>query len=149
MDDWKLTQMTPFDCRTVSQTLQITKLLIPYLPPRTQRIVAIYIKFMEFQNTLSSFHAFRQKSQNAQDIMAELRPYMPPSACESMDNLQNMMSMMEMFRSFHEMENGDSDFNPMSMMQGMLSPDQQSMFDMYNAMFDTNMNANTEGGENE
>ena len=53
MDDWNTKQMTPFDCSVVSPSLQITKLLIPYLPPSTQRIMAIYVKFMEFQNTFS------------------------------------------------------------------------------------------------
>ena len=140
MEDWTLNQMTPFDCRIATQSLQFTKLLIPYLPRETQRIMAIYVKFMEFQNTWSSFRAFRQKSHTTQDIFQELRPYMPPSACDSIDNLMNMMSMMEMMQS---MQNTDSDegsdfgFDPMQMMQGMFTPEQQGMFDMYNSMFST------------
>ena len=135
MEDWNITQMTPFDCRITTQSLQITKLLIPYLPPQTQRIMAIYVKFVEFQNTLASFRSFRQTAHSTQDIIQELRPYMPSSACESIDNLMNMMSMMEMFQSFQEASGADGDFDPMSMMQGMFTPEQQSMFEMYNTMF--------------
>ena len=141
MEDWTINQMTPFDCRIATQSLQLTKLLIPYLPRETQRIMAIYVKFMEFQNTWSSFRAFRQKSNTTQDIFQELRPYMPPSACDSIDNIMNMMSMMEMMQSMQEMQEPDNEttsgfsFDPMQMMQGMLTPEQQGMFDMYNTMF--------------
>lgn len=138
MEDWNSNQMTPFDRRTTTQSLQITKLLIPYLPPQMQRIMAIYIKFMEFQNTLASFHVFRQTAHSTQDVFQELKPYMPPSACESIDNLMNMMSMMELFQSFQDASGSEGDFDPMSMMQGMLTPEQQNMFEMYNTMFSGN-----------
>lgn len=135
MEDWTINQMTPFDCRIATQSLQLTKLLIPYLPRETQRIMAIYVKFMEFQNTWSSFRVFRQQSHTTQDIFQELRPYMPPSACDSIDNLLNMMNMMEMMQSMQNTDSGDgSDFGfaPMQMMQGMLTPEQQGMFEIFN-----------------
>ena len=102
MEDWNTRQMTPFDCRVASPTLQITKLLIPYLPPNTQRILAIYVKFMEFQNTFSTFQTFRQKSNSTQDIIQDLIPFMPPSTCESLEQIQTMLSMMELFQGFDE-----------------------------------------------
>lgn len=113
MDDWNTKQMTPFDCIVASPTLQITKLLIPYLPSNTQRIMAIYVKFIEFQNTLSTFHAFTKKSHSTQDIIQDLKPFIPHSACESLEQLQTMMSMMEMFQGF----------------------DEESMFEMFGSMF--------------
>ena len=153
MEDLTINQMTPFDCRIATQSLQLTKLLIPYLPRETQRIMAIYVKFMEFQNTWSSFRAFKQKSYTTQDIFQELRPFMPPSASESIDNLMNMMSMMEMMQSMQEMQDTDSEttsgfgFDPMQMMQGMLTPEQQGMFDMYNTMFSAENDNSNLGGE--
>jgi len=139
MEAWTINQMTPFDCRIATQSLQLTKLLIPYLPRETQRIMAIYVKFMEFQNTWSTFRAFRQKSHTTQDIFQELRPYMPPSASDSIDNIMNMMSMMEMMQNMQDMDSKEASgfgFDPMQMMQSMLTPEQQGMFDMYNSMFD-------------
>lgn len=135
MEDWTINQMTPFDCRIATQSLQLTKLLIPYLPRETQRIMAIYVKFMEFQNTWSSFRVFRQQSHTTQDIFQELRPYMPPSACDSIDNLLNMMNMMEMMQSMQNTDSGvgsDFGFDPMQMMQAMLTPEQQGMFEIFN-----------------
>lgn len=140
MDDWNTTQMTPFDRRISTQTLQIMKLLIPYLPPQSQRIFAIYVKFLEFQYTLSSFQIFQQKSHSTQDIFQELRPFMPTATCDSIDNLMSILNMIELFQGFHD--TSDIDFDPMSMMQGMLTPEQQSMFEMYN-----NMTQSSEGGE--
>lgn len=145
MENWNINQMTPFDCRIATQSLQLTKLIIPYLPQETQRIMAVYVKFMEFQNTWSSFHAFKQRALEAQDIIQELKPYMPPSACDSIDNLMNMMSMMEVFQSFQQNSDDDSEFDPMGMMQGMLTPEQQSMFEMYNTMFSSEGENSKEG----
>ncbi len=147
MENWNINQMTPFDCQIATQSLQLTKLIIPYLPQETQRIMAIYVKFMEFQNTWSSFHAFKQKAHTTQDIIQELKPYMPPSACDSIDNLMNMMSMMEMFQSFQQNSEDDSDIDPMEMMQSMLTPEQQSMFEMYNTMFSSEGEESEKGGE--
>lgn len=148
MEDWNTNQMTPFDRSVSSQSLQLTKLLIPYLPPQTQRIMAIFVKFMEFQNTLSSFQTFHQKAHSTDDIIRDLKPYMSPSACESLENFQNIMSMMELFQSFQESSGSTSDFDPMSMMQNMLTPEQQSMFEMYNTMFSAENETGTfEGGE--
>lgn len=113
MDDWNTKQMTPFDCRLISPSLQITKLLIPYLPPSTQRIMAIYVKYIEFQNTISTFRGFQQKSNLVQDIIQDLKPYMPSSAFESFEQIQSMMSMMEMFQGF----------------------DEENMFEMFGSMF--------------
>lgn len=147
MEDWNFKQMTPFDCQMLSQSLQITKLLIPYLPPQTQRIMAIYVKYMEFQNTLSSFHTFRQKAHDAKDIIQELKPYMPPSACDSIDNIQNVMNMMELFQSFQQTEDGTSAFDPMSMINGMLTPEQEGMYEMFSSMFAPETNIDSSKGD--
>ena len=58
------------------------------------------------------------------------------------------MSMMELFQSFQNSSDSDSDFDPMSMMKEMLTPEQQNMFEMYNTMFDTETKSETpKGGE--
>ena len=119
MENWNPNQMTPFDCRVSTESLQLTKLLIPYLPPQTQRIIAIYVKFAEFHNTLFSFQTFKQKSHSTQDIFEELKPYMSSSVNESIDNFMNMMSMMDLFQSMQESSDSPFDFDPMSMMQSM------------------------------
>lgn len=138
------TLMTPFDHLISSQDLQMLKLFIPYTPPSNQSLLAVYVKFMEFQRTLSVFQnpkqtIHMQTLQNASplDMLTEIKPYLPKQSGEQLDQLLNMMSMMEMFSSFQSM-NEESDgqgMNPMDMMKGMMTPEQQSMFDTYSTMF--------------
>jgi hypothetical protein len=113
-------ELTPFDLMIHTPFLQMSKLLIPYLPPKNQRTLAIYIKFMEFQNTISSFHAFKNNAFNTQDVLNEIRPYLPSDMFDSIDNLMNMMSMMELFQNMSE----TADLDPMEMVQNMFSTEQ-------------------------
>lgn len=130
-------ELTPFDLRTNNPSLQMIKLLIPYLPPKNQRILAIYIKFIELQNTLSSFRIFKNRTHSTEQMLNEIRPYLPSDIFESIDNILNMMNMMEMMKSMSETNSSDSS----EILKNMLSPEQQSMFDMYNTIF-----SNEEGG---
>ncbi len=139
MDNWTSDKMTPFDRSLRIDSLLWIKLFIPYLPPETQRMMAIYVRFAEFQHTFSSFHAFKRTSHDPMDMFQEMRPFMSPSVCETFDNLMNMMSMMEMMKEFQnkDSEGGSGDcsgFDPMSMLAGMLNPEQQEMFELFNSM---------------
>lgn len=130
-------ELTPFDLRTNNPSLHMIKLLIPYLPPKNQRILAIYIKFIEFQNTLSSFRIFKNRTHSTEQMLNEIRPYLPSDIFDSIDNILNIMNMMEMMKSMSETNSSDSS----EILKNMLSPEQQSMFDMYNTIF-----SNEEGG---
>ena len=148
MDNWNNNQMTPFDQRTSANSLVVLKLLIPYLPPHTQKMFAIYIKFLEFQHTISSFQSFRQRAYSTQNIFEDLKPYIPPSTSETLDQILNMISMMQLFQEMNQTAGDESEFDPMAMMKNMLSPEQQSMFEMYNDMFANNDTLNnTKGGD--
>ena len=110
MDDFSQF-MTPFDRAVSNSSLQLTKLLIPFLPPHNQRMMAVYVKFMEFQNTITYFHTLKQGT--LEDILSCL----PHSAAESFENIQNMMQMMNMFQAMQEANPEGTDF--MSMMSEM------------------------------
>ncbi len=113
--------MTPFDQYISNQSLQMTKLLIPFMPPQAQRMMAVYVKFQEFQYTLSSFRTMRKKANAPEDILNSLKPYMSSEDMESFDQVMNMMSMMSMAQEMQNMS--DTDFDPMSMMAGMFAQD--------------------------
>ncbi len=132
-------ELTPFDNQLCDPSLQMIKLLIPYLPQKNQRILAIYIKFIEFQNALSSFRVFRTKKHSTEDMLNEIRPYLPSEVFTSIDQILNMMSMMEMIKSMSDSDNSD----PTEMLKNMLSPEQQDMFEMYNTMFSSEEGGNT------
>lgn len=143
--------MTPFDQLISNQNLQMLKLMIPYTPPETQRFLAVYVKFSEFRYTLDFFRNFKNELQTQDfekklfsplDILQEIKPYLPEQMSETFDTLLNAVTAMELFETFRETsdsdEDTDSEFNPMSMMKNMLTPEQQGMFDMYNTMFQQN-----------
>ncbi len=150
MEQSESDKMTPLDRIISSRQLQMLKLMIPYTPPSSQRMLAIYAKFLELQHTISffqSFHkdirtqAFQKTLSSPLDIFDELRPYMPENERNSIDSILNVLNMMEMVSAMEQM-NSDGDghpgtggFNPMDMMKGMLTPEQQGMFDMYSTMF--------------
>jgi hypothetical protein len=109
------------------------------------------------------------------EMMAEIKPYLPSQENEMIENLLNMMNMMEMVRMFQESAQGQENpdgstseggstgdnnmggfgnmfsggLNPMDMMMGMLTPDQQNMFQMYNEMFSDETPPDQATSENE
>lgn len=147
--------MTPFDELLTPPKLQMLKLFLPYTPTSNQSFLGIFIKFMELEHTISFFQnsrtalhnqAFQNANSSPAEMLQELKPYLPPQQSEMMDTFLNIMNIMEMASSFQEgTEEQAGDFagglNPMDMMMGMLTPDQQNMYQMYNSMFSDNMNA--------
>lgn len=125
--------MTPFDSLVTPHHLYLMKLLLPYVPPAFQRMLACYIKFMEFQYTLEHFQGFSSSSDETSHILNDLKPYMDPGEQEMMEQMESMMNMMEMVQGMQEMASSmpdsDSDntaspgFDPMEMLKSMLSPD--------------------------
>lgn len=153
--------MTPFDELLTSPKLQMLKLFLPYTPDSNQQFLGVFIKFMELEHTISFFQNSRtalhnQTFQNGKppspaDMLKDLKPYMPPQQSEMMDTFLNIMNIMEMASTFQENSQGETagDFagglNPMDMMMGMLTPDQQNMYQMYNSMFSDNFGSKDTG----
>lgn len=113
--------MTPFDQYLSTESLQMSKLLIPYLPPKSQRMMAVYIKLLEFRHTISFFRSMRQEAQSTDDMLNMLKPYMSSSDMESFDQMMNMINMMSMMQEMQNMP--DMDFDPSAMMMGMFAQD--------------------------
>lgn len=111
--------MTPFDQYVSSDSLQMTKVLIPFLPPQSQRMMAVYVKFLELRHTLASFRAMHRTESSPEDILNSMKPYMSSSDLESFEQMTNIMNMMSMMQEMQSMS--DSDFDPMSMMAGMFT----------------------------
>lgn len=156
MDDQSNIPMTPFDTLITTPGLRMMKLMIPYLPPSNQRLLAVYVKFLELQQTFSFFRdfrsdlhscAFEKEVSSPSDILEELRPFLRKRDCEMIDQIKNMLNVMETAASFQKMateasakeSSSDSSGSPSSssafdlstLLQGMLSPEQQSLFETY------------------
>lgn len=148
MEQNPLKPMTPFDNLVTPPFLYTLKLLLPYTPPSVQRFFGIYIKFLELRHTMEYFQGFSSSPSN---ILEGLKPYMNPAEKEMMEQMSGMMNMMEMVRSMQSMSEsspeGSDGFNPMDMMKSMLSPEQQEMFEMYNTMFENELNSPDTGNQ--
>ena len=113
--------MTPFDEYISNPSLQMTKLLIPFLPSRSQRMMAVYVKFMELHHTFSFFRSMNQKANSAEDILNSMKPYMSSSEAESFDQMLNAMSMMTMMQEMQNIQG--ENFDPTAMVAGMFAQD--------------------------
>src|SRR5699024_1931517 len=72
------------------------------------------------------------------DLLNSFRPYLKPREAAALDmviNLKEMMAVMEMIQSTSSSEPGAPTLDPMDLLSGMLSPEQQEMFRMYTDMF--------------
>ncbi len=150
MSTKQLPPKTPFDNLVSSTRLDMMKLLIPFVPATNQSQLALYIKFQELMETMRIFKLFPNgfsssdlaDDENASDnpyFMSIMRPYLPEENLKMIDNISNMMNMMEMIKQMQAMSDvaGDDSNNSMDFLKNMLSPEQQAMFDMMNAMYDT------------
>ena len=117
-------KLTPFDKLTFSSELQLMKLCVPYISPNTRRMLALYIKFTELQNTLHFFSGpasrlhsqdFEKQLQTPMQLFDEILPYMPEQISEQFEQIKGMMDMMEMMQGqdfsdiFANNEGGETD----------------------------------------
>lgn len=134
--------MTPFDLLVTTPQLQMIKLLLPYLPPAGQRMLAPFIKFRELSSTLSLFRSRTygisaqdlqdDRSASPMDLFHDLRPYLKEEDAQMLDMILMLRDGMEM-ASMQASENADEDggnsslFSPADLLAGMLSPEQQDI----------------------
>lgn len=129
--------MTPFDMRVIPESLHMMKLLLQYLPSGTQKMLGIWIKCTELQNTIEYFKDFpysgtsknnSTKQASAAEIFEELRPYMQDDEADQIDMALSAMSMMEMMQA----DGGNST----DLLRSMMPSGSENMFDLYSQMFE-------------
>lgn len=144
--------MTPFDELTTPYPLSILKLLLPYLVPNDRSPLWILIKFMELQYTISIFRhpgsllksqSFGHHPESPTELLDEIMPYLPQEQAQTADTFRSILDMMDLMKMVQP-----SDGSPLDLMRGMLSPEQQEMFQMYQEMFSgTDTSANSKTGD--
>jgi hypothetical protein len=127
MNDDTSNVMTPFDCYTATSTLQLLKILIPFLPPSNQRMMAVYVRFSELQHIFSSFRNMKQCHPTPENIFDGMKPYLSGPDLETFDQMSNMMNMMSMMQEMQSMVG--EDFDPMSMMAGMFAQEENTKYE--------------------
>lgn len=153
MSDKGQDKVAAFDTLFTNNHIQMLKILMSYFDPSMQRNMAVYIKYMELQYTLSFFQKHpgasvpplpRESSFDISKLCGEVIPYCSSSEQAKMENMRNMFQTFENYKGmmetvqmmkemFPEGENPmDSDF--MSGMAGMAGFDPSQMFEMFQAM---------------
>lgn len=148
--------MTPFDELVSSPQLQTIKLLLPYAPAPGQRLLAAFIKFFELRRAIllfsrpSSYNSskfFSESSSGSGEFLDSLKPYLDPRESEMLDMVLNMKDIMEMAQMMQDSSGGSPAFDPMDLMAGMLSPEQQEMFSTYSDMFSQALDKDRKGDD--
>lgn len=81
------------------------KLMLPYIPANMRGILAVYIKFTEFINTIHLFHSTGNGSPDGpihsksihspEDILQDLSSFMDPAEADNISMIFNMMNIMK------------------------------------------------------
>lgn len=132
-----------FDTLFTTNHIQMLKIIMPLFDVPAQRHMAVYIKYMELQYTISylkkySFPIF-PKSTDPHCVCKEILPY---CSCEEkkkveqmeqlFSSMENYREMMEMFNMMKEMfpEGEGGGINP-DMLSGLFGGDSAQMFEMF------------------
>ncbi len=132
-----------FDALFTTNHIRMMKLLLGYLEPPLQGKLAVYIKFLELQYTLTFFHRtpraslcpgadMQGRGADYTAILDEILPFCSSSERETLEtirntlqNFQNMQEMMETIQMLREVSpemfsgEGADMSQMMQMMQGM------------------------------
>lgn len=121
-------KIVAFDTLFTTNQIQILKILLTYIEPAQQKLIAVYIKFLELQYTLSFFQKYpastlsftenvpKEDAFNLSKLCEEILPFCSPSDREQLnqlrnlyrnfENMQEMMQMIQMMKDlFPEGEN--------------------------------------------
>lgn len=145
-----------FDTLYTNHQIQMLKLAMPLLPSVYRSFLAIYIKFLELQYTMSVAKSIRfqaasfETSENhtmdfksLEQYFESIMPYLSEEECEKFNKIRNMMQTMEQFKQMKpilEMMSqtpegkASDDGGYMDILKGFLSEDQLAMFEMFNSV---------------
>jgi len=146
-------KVVAFDTLFTTNHIQMLKILMSYVEPSRQKTMAVYIKFLELQYTLSFFkkHPHSSLSHHPKDdppgtskILEEILPFCTPDQQEQfrqiknmMDTFENMQEMMETIQMMKELfPEGENPLNmdPSSLFSGNGGMDMSQMFEMFQTM---------------
>lgn len=129
-----------FDTLFTNNHIQVYKILLPYFEPPMQKQLAVFIKYMEFQYTLSFFqnHPYAcTPKETAPDSGALCREILPFCSASEKEQIKKMMDLFSTMKNAREM------METVSMMKEMFpegfsfgesgdfSPDIMQMFQMF------------------
>ena len=99
MEENERLTMTALDAQVSPRHLQMIKAAIPYVHLTEQRFLSIYVKFLEFKNTMDFFSvdddqlqacSLNADSSDPMNMLNDIRPFCTDSERETMDMLLNV-----------------------------------------------------------
>lgn len=144
-DTWneKPDKIKVFDSLFTNNQIQIFKILLPYFEPGMQKSLAIYIKFMEFQYTLTYFEQYpnacmpKETIDTSEKIWNEILPFCSSSQKTQIEqlskmfaNMKNMQEMMDNVSMIKDMFPDGFSFENMGNQDGTM-PDISQIFQMF------------------
>lgn len=94
-----------FDTLFTTNQIKMYKILLFFLDSHMQKWMAVYIKFLELQYTLSYFDSHDSLSMNKPDfaeICKEILPYCNPEERRKIEQFTQMQQTMEQFKQLNE-----------------------------------------------
>lgn len=155
--------LTEFDEKTIGQSTQILKALIPFLEPEQQRMFGLMVRIMEFNMTLDYFNRHRIAAcaftpRCSQDMLSELKSFCSPEERRQFDMMLGMIKASQMQAAFaqaSEQSSGEENCggddcsdnpsgqkerprkagpSPLDMLSGFLTPEQLKLCRQYEDM---------------
>lgn len=149
MDEQKQDKIVAFDTLFTTNHIQMLKILLPYVEPSIQKNMAVYIKFLELQYTISYFKLYTSSvlpgfpQENHFDVSKlcdELLPLCGHAEQEHLrrmknmyQNLENLQDMMQMIQTMKDMfPEGEIPFgtDPSALLSGLSGMPDMSGMDM-------------------
>lgn len=130
-------KIVAFDTLFTTNQIQILKILLTYVEPAQQKLIAVYIKFLELQYTMtfmqkhpSSLGNFpKEESFNVSKLYEEVLPFCTPSdrerltqmknMYENFTNMQEMLQMVQMMKDLFPAGENPMSGDPSAMFSGL------------------------------
>ncbi len=136
-------KVAAFDTLFTTNQIQMLKILLTYMEPSQQKTMAIYIKFMELQYTMTFFQRYpassfpplpRESTLNTSKLCDELVPLCNREEQEKLQNMKNMFQNMENMQEMLQTVQMMKDLFPEGEMPDMSGMDMSQMFEMFQGM---------------
>lgn len=146
-------QITEFDQVVNQHQLQMIKAAIPYVPVTEQKFISVFVKLRELVNTIHivssentntiGICSVEPEESSPVDMLNAMRKYADEPEKGTIDLILNFMQANNLYRSYMSEPGAEpappfgSGIPTTELLKNMLNPEQQSMLDTYQMLFQT------------
>ncbi len=121
MDSNEQSKVMAFDTLFCTNHIQMLKVMLPYMERQMQKSLAVYIKFLELNYTITYFknHPYplcgcgeSQASPDLFKLCSELLPYCTETEKKQLEQIRGIFQSMEMYREMSKTMDMMKDFMP-------------------------------------